>query len=118
LRKRCKELRYALEVFAPVIDKDSRKTAIADLKDLQDVLGRFASRSNRAAYHLWLPLPDPWRSETFAAEARRRGVAVTPAQTFMVGRSAEISDAILALIAGWIFAYMLRQHREVARMPS
>ncbi len=41
LRKRCKELRYALEVFAPVIDKDSRKTAIADLKDLQDVLGRF-----------------------------------------------------------------------------
>ena len=39
-------------------------------------------------------------------------------QTFMVGRSAEISDAILALIAGWIFAYMLRQHREVARMPS
>ena len=25
----------------PVIDKDSRKTAVADLKDLQDVLGRF-----------------------------------------------------------------------------
>jgi CHAD domain-containing protein len=41
LRKRCKELRYALEVFAPVIDKDSRKTAVADLKGLQDVLGRF-----------------------------------------------------------------------------
>ena len=41
MRKRCKELRYALEVFAPVIDKDSRKSAVADLKDLQDVLGRF-----------------------------------------------------------------------------
>jgi CHAD domain-containing protein len=41
LRKRCKELRYALEVFAPVIDKDSRKTAVADLKGLQDVLGSF-----------------------------------------------------------------------------
>ena len=41
LRKRCKELRYALEVFAPVIDKDSRKSAVADLKGLQDVLGRF-----------------------------------------------------------------------------
>jgi CHAD domain-containing protein len=41
LRKRCKELRYALEVFAPVIDKDSRKAAVADLKGLQDVLGRF-----------------------------------------------------------------------------
>jgi CHAD domain-containing protein len=41
LRKRCKELRYALEVFAPVIDDAPRKRAVADLKSLQDVLGRF-----------------------------------------------------------------------------
>jgi CHAD domain-containing protein len=41
LRKRCKELRYALEVFAPVIDKQSRKRAVSELKELQDVLGRF-----------------------------------------------------------------------------
>ena len=41
LRKRCKELRYALEVFSPVIAKGDRKRAIADLKGLQDVLGRF-----------------------------------------------------------------------------
>ncbi len=41
LRKRCKELRYALEVFAPVIDKAPRRRAITDLKALQDVLGRF-----------------------------------------------------------------------------
>ena len=41
LRKRCKELRYALELFAPVSDDAARKRAVADLKDLQDVLGRF-----------------------------------------------------------------------------
>ena len=41
LRKRCKELRYALEVFAPVIDTAVRKKAVGDLKALQDVLGRF-----------------------------------------------------------------------------
>jgi len=41
LRKRCKELRYALEVFAPLIDHAARKRAVADLKGLQDVLGRF-----------------------------------------------------------------------------
>lgn len=41
LRKRCKELRYALEVFAPVIDDAARKRAVNDLKGLQDVLGRF-----------------------------------------------------------------------------
>jgi CHAD domain-containing protein len=41
LRKRCKELRYALEVFAPVVDPTARKRAVTDLKGLQDVLGRF-----------------------------------------------------------------------------
>jgi CHAD domain-containing protein len=41
LRHRCKELRYALELFAPVCDDAAGKRAIADLKDLQDVLGRF-----------------------------------------------------------------------------
>jgi len=41
IRARCKELRYALEVFAPLIDHAARRRAVADLKDLQDVLGRF-----------------------------------------------------------------------------
>lgn len=41
LRKRCKELRYALEVCAPVIANGPRKRAVVDLKGLQDVLGRF-----------------------------------------------------------------------------
>ncbi|MGV8966345.1 MAG: CHAD domain-containing protein [Cellulomonas sp.] len=41
LRGRCKELRYALEVFAPVADQRRGRRAIADLKGLQDVLGRF-----------------------------------------------------------------------------
>jgi CHAD domain-containing protein len=41
LRKRCKELRYALEVFAPVSDDAARKRVVADLKGLQDVLGAF-----------------------------------------------------------------------------
>jgi CHAD domain-containing protein len=41
LRKRCKELRYALEVCAPVLPEGPRKRVVADLKGLQDVLGRF-----------------------------------------------------------------------------
>lgn len=39
------------------------------------------------AYYLWLRLPEPWRSESFAAEARARGVRVTPADAFVVDRS-------------------------------
>jgi DNA-binding transcriptional MocR family regulator len=37
--------------------------------------------------HLWLHLPEPWRSADFATEAKRRGVGVTPAEAFAVGRS-------------------------------
>jgi DNA-binding transcriptional MocR family regulator len=38
------------------------------------------------AYYLWLRLPAPWRAGAFAAEARARGVLVTPAEAFAVGR--------------------------------
>jgi CHAD domain-containing protein len=41
LRKRCKELRYALEFFAPLHDPASYAKVIADLKRLQDCLGEF-----------------------------------------------------------------------------
>ncbi len=38
------------------------------------------------AFHLWLMLPEPWRRETFTAEARARGVGIAPAEVFAVGR--------------------------------
>jgi CHAD domain-containing protein len=40
LRRRCRDLRYALVVFRPVLETKPRKRAIADLKALQDALGR------------------------------------------------------------------------------
>jgi DNA-binding transcriptional MocR family regulator len=44
--------------------------------------------AHAVGYHLWLHLPEPWRSESFTAQAARRGVAVTPAEAFVVGRGA------------------------------
>jgi CHAD domain-containing protein len=41
LRKRCKELRYALEFFAPLYDPVLYRTILGDLKALQDCLGEF-----------------------------------------------------------------------------
>jgi CHAD domain-containing protein len=41
LRKRCKELRYALEFFAPLYDPGRYGEVIADLRGLQDCLGTF-----------------------------------------------------------------------------
>ncbi len=41
LRKKCKELRYLMEVFRPLCDPGSYKRVIADFKELQQVLGDF-----------------------------------------------------------------------------
>ncbi|HEX7969344.1 MAG TPA: PLP-dependent aminotransferase family protein, partial [Stellaceae bacterium] len=45
-------------------------------------------RTHPCAAHLWLMLPEPWRAEDFAAAAERRGVGITPAAAFAVGRQA------------------------------
>lgn len=41
LRKRCKELRYALEFFESLHDPQAHRKAVRDLKGLQNCLGRF-----------------------------------------------------------------------------
>jgi CHAD domain-containing protein len=41
LRKRCKELRYVLEFFAPLHDPVRYRKVLGDLKQLQDCLGEF-----------------------------------------------------------------------------
>ncbi len=46
--------------------------------------------SHPLSQHLWLRLPEPWRADEFAAQARMRGVIVTPADHFAVGRGAPI----------------------------
>ncbi|MEM9488243.1 MAG: aminotransferase class I/II-fold pyridoxal phosphate-dependent enzyme [Myxococcota bacterium] len=38
--------------------------------------------------HLWLNLPEPWRAEEFAGQARARGVLIASSELFAVGRSA------------------------------
>lgn len=40
-----------------------------------------------AAFHLWLPLPAPWRTGDFVAAAATAAVAVAPGQAFATGRS-------------------------------
>ena len=49
------------------------------------ILGRWLPKSP-VSFHLWLPLPEPWRSESFVAQARSRGVVVNSAEEFLVGR--------------------------------
>ncbi len=51
-----------------------------------DALAGFQFDAHPLSFHLWLHLPEPWRSNEFSAQLRRRGVAVTPAEAFVPGR--------------------------------
>ena len=78
---------------AEKILKRKRREAASRQQLAGRILGRFAGRAHAASYHFWLALPGPWSGEAFAEAARRRGVGVTPASAFAVGRSG-VPDAV------------------------
>ncbi len=67
--------------------KRRRDEARARQKLAAAQFGAREREANPAGNHVWLHLPEPWRSESLAEAARRRGVLVTPAQAFVVGRA-------------------------------
>jgi DNA-binding transcriptional MocR family regulator len=50
------------------------------------ILGGWLPITAAPSFHLWLPLPEPWRTEEFVAQARGRQVVVSPSEEFVVGR--------------------------------
>jgi DNA-binding transcriptional MocR family regulator len=52
----------------------------------REILGNRAYHAQPSSYHIWLPLPAPWRTSQFVAAARDPGVAVDPGSAFAVDR--------------------------------
>ncbi|MGH7525872.1 MAG: aminotransferase class I/II-fold pyridoxal phosphate-dependent enzyme, partial [Gemmatimonadales bacterium] len=50
------------------------------------ILGPWVGTRVQRSFHLWVPLPEPWRTEEFVSQARARGVVVSPSEEFVVGR--------------------------------
>ena len=73
---------------ADAILEAMRREAAARQELARRVLAGLDVQANPHGMHLWLLLPDPWRSDAFTAAARRRGVLVSPAEAFLVGRTA------------------------------
>jgi DNA-binding transcriptional MocR family regulator len=71
---------------AEAILKARREEAAARHALARQTLAGLGAGLSAGGYHAWMTLPDPWRSATFAAEAHQRGVAVTAAEAFCVGR--------------------------------
>jgi DNA-binding transcriptional MocR family regulator len=62
-------------------------------------LSDFEIQANSQSYHLWLSLPQHWRSQTFVAAAARREIALTPSTTFAVIHGHAPNAVRLALAA-------------------
>lgn len=71
---------------ADVILAERRREARARQVLAQRILAGADFDSQPEAYYLWLRLPEPWRRDSFAAVLRARGVDLTSAEAFAVGR--------------------------------
>jgi len=68
------------------IVEQKRSEAAARQSIARAALDGFQFDAHPLSFHLWLHLPEPWRSNEFSAQLRRRGVVVTPAEAFVPGR--------------------------------
>ena len=85
LRKRCKELRYLLEIFAPLLDPSGVRHAVKELKTVQDVLGTFQdSEAQRETIY------------TVAADMVARGEASGPTLLAMGEIAARTQESMLS----------------------
>jgi DNA-binding transcriptional MocR family regulator len=66
--------------------EQKRKEAEARQEIARRILHGLRFRAHPRSFHIWLELPDPWRSDEFLAQARRRGVLVTPPEAFVPAR--------------------------------
>jgi DNA-binding transcriptional MocR family regulator len=74
-----------------------REEAAARQRLAAEILGDGACRTDPCSFHIWLPLPPPWRDGDFTLAARERGVTVASGQTFAVGRSQAPNAARISL---------------------
>jgi DNA-binding transcriptional MocR family regulator len=60
----------------------------ADARKRQAIVAKclsgFELMADQRSYHVWLQLPDRWRSEAFAAAAARHGISLTPSNAFTI----------------------------------
>lgn len=64
-----------------------RKEAIERVAMAREIFKREDICPDTPTYHLWVPLPAPWRTLDFVAEVRSMGTLISPSDFFAVDRS-------------------------------
>jgi DNA-binding transcriptional MocR family regulator len=82
---------------AGAIAARKREDAIERQRIAAKCLSGFSVQADGRAYHLWLTLPERWRSESFVAAAARQGIGLTPSSAFAIGHGHAPNAVRLAL---------------------
>jgi DNA-binding transcriptional MocR family regulator len=81
-----------------------------------NILAPFVPRTGPTSFHLWVPLPEPWRAESFVNQARARGVVVNSPDEFLVGRDPAPHAVRVCLGAGLSRARLEEGLRRLAAL--
>ena len=80
----------------------------------RNILGDYYDgASSSMSCHIWLQLPDPWRSADFVAQARTRGVIVTPSEAFVAGRLTSAPHAVRVCLGSPHSRHQLEKGLEI-----
>ena len=85
--------RWIREGTADRIVANHRREMAARRDLARKILAAWETDCPQGSLHLWLHLPEPWRSMDFVAEAKLKGVLIAPAEAFAIGRR-ETPDAV------------------------
>jgi DNA-binding transcriptional MocR family regulator len=77
--------RPAHDGSAAAIAAAKREDAAQRQRVAAQAMAGFTPRADPGGYFCWWELPEQWRPDTFVDVAARRGIAVTPAASFVAG---------------------------------
>ncbi|WP_137388935.1 PLP-dependent aminotransferase family protein [Rhodoligotrophos defluvii] len=84
---------FSVEIASRLIENGAAQRLVDEQREelrkrqamAADLLSGYQVSALPTGLHVWVTLPESWRAEGFVAAANSRGVAVTPAEAFMVG---------------------------------
>ena len=88
---------YSQDGTAERVMEWKRTEIRARQKLASSILGAFEYRAHPASPHGWLTVPEPWCVRDFVAQARMRGILVSPAEDFIAARSTSAHAVRLCL---------------------
>lgn len=107
--------RLAADGIVDELVKRKREDAQRRQSEAAECLAGLQIQADPRAYHLWLTLPEHWRSEAFVAAAARRGITLTPSSAFAVG-AGHAPNAVRLALAAPPFEQLQEALRILARM--